>query len=66
MTDAPTPDPAQRRKFALLILSLALALALILVVLVLLNRQWWMLAFLLVLIPNLYIGLRELRASRQL
>lgn len=65
MTEAPTQSPAQRRRFGRLVLGLGAALALVIVLLVLLNHQWWMFAFLVLVIPNVYIGVRELRASRQ-
>lgn len=64
MTDVPPADPAQRRRFALLLLALAVGLALVVLVLVLLNHQWWMFALLVLVVPNVYIGLRELRAAR--
>lgn len=64
-TEAPQPDPAQRRRFGLLILTIGAALALLFVAGALFTRQYWMLAFLLLVIPNVYMGVRELRASRR-
>jgi hypothetical protein len=64
MSDAPQQTPAQHRKFGLLVLGMGVGLALVILVLVLLNHQYWMFAFLLLIIPNIYIGVRELRASR--
>lgn len=60
----PEASPAQRRKFGLLLLGIGGALVVIIVAMVALNRQFWMLAFLVLTIPNFYTGLRELRASR--
>lgn len=63
MTETPTRDAAQRRSFGLLQLGIALVLALIIVTFVLWTQQLWMLAFLVLVIPNVYLGVRELRAS---
>ena len=64
-SDAPAPDPAQRRRLGTLVLSLGAVLFAIIVVFTVITRQYWMLAFLLLVIPNVVIGVRELRASRQ-
>ncbi len=64
-SDASSPEPAQRRKLGMLVLSLGVILFAIIVLFTLITRQWWMLGFLLLIIPNVVIGVRELRASRQ-
>ena len=64
-TEAPRPDPAQQRRFGILLLGIGAALALLFVTGALFTRQYWMLAFLLLIVPNLYLGVRELRASRR-
>jgi hypothetical protein len=61
MTDA----RAQHRRFGLLVLGIAAALAVLFVTVTLLTQRYWMFAFLVLIIPNLYIGIRELRAARQ-
>jgi fatty acid desaturase len=63
-TDAPQPDPRELRRVGLLVLALGLGLAAIIVTFTLITRQWWMLAFLLLVVPNVYVSLRNLRASR--
>ncbi len=64
MTDAPTPDAAQQRRFGLLLLTIAALLAALFVTFALWTTQLWMLAFLVLVVPNVVIGVRELRASR--
>ena len=64
-TDASRPDPAQQRRFGLLLLGIAAALTLLFVGGALFTRQCWVLAFLVLVTPNVYVGVRELRASRR-
>ena len=64
-TDAPKPDPDQRRTFGIVQLGIALVLAVVILTFVLWTRQLWMLFFLVLIIPNIYLGVRELRASRR-
>lgn len=65
MTEPVTSDPAQHRKLGRLILGIAVALAVIFVSFTLWVQQWWMFCFLLLLIPNVVVGVRELRAARK-
>lgn len=69
MSDPASPTTAQtaaeRRTLGLLQLGLAVVLTTIVVALLLVNRQYWMLAFLVLVIPNVYMGVRELRAARR-
>ena len=64
-TDAPQPDPRELRRVGLMILGLGLALAAIIVFFTLITGQWWMLAFLVLVVPNVYFSLRNLRAARR-
>lgn len=64
MTDAPTPDPRELRRAGLLVLALGVGLAAIIVTFTLITRQWWMLLFLVLVVPNVVVSLRKLRDSR--
>jgi hypothetical protein len=62
---ADAPDRRELRRLGLLVLSLGLVLAAIIVTFTLITRQWWMLAFLILVVPNVYVSLRNLRAARR-
>jgi hypothetical protein len=62
--DAPTPDSRELRTAGLLVLALGLGLGAIIVTFTLITRQWWMLAFLVLIVPNVVVSLRKLRAAR--
>lgn len=64
MSDAPIVNAAQQRRFGLLLLAIAGLLAVLFVTFALWTTQLWMLAFLVLVVPNVVIGVRELRASR--
>jgi uncharacterized membrane protein YhaH (DUF805 family) len=61
MTDA----SSQHRRFGRLVLGIAAVLAALFIGFGLWTQQYWMFAFLVLIIPNLYIGIRELRAARR-
>jgi len=63
--ETPAPDPGELRRVGLLILSLGLILFAIIVTFTLITRQWWMLFFLVLVIPNVVVSLGKLRASRR-
>lgn len=64
MTDEFTRSAAQRRRFGLIVLGIGAGLLLVIVVFSLwTGRPWMMLAAVLV-VPNVVVGVRELRAGR--
>jgi uncharacterized membrane protein YhaH (DUF805 family) len=64
-TEAPKPGPDQHRRFGIMQLGIALALAVVILTFVVWTQQLWMLFFLVLIVPNVYMGVRELRASRR-
>jgi hypothetical protein len=66
MTTPDSPDTApQQRRFGFLLLGIALALTILFVSFAVWTRQYWMMAFVVLVIPNVYTGIRSLRASRK-
>jgi len=62
--DASVSDPQELRRVGMLVLLLGIGLAAIVVFFTVITGQWWMLAFLVLVVPNVYFSLRKLRASR--
>lgn len=63
MSDAPSPEA--HRRLGRLVLGIAAVLAILFIGGAIWTRQYWMLAFLVLVIPNVYVGVRELRAARR-
>lgn len=59
------PVPGHQRSLAPLVFTTAALLAVLFISFAVWLQQWWMLAFLLLLIPNVVVGVRELRAARK-
>jgi hypothetical protein len=66
MTTPDSPDTsAEQRRFGFLLLGIALALTILFVSFAVWTRQYWMMAFVVLVIPNVYMGIRSLHASRK-